>query len=146
MVTGRVFDHLRLREARLAANMSQVELAEALDVKQATVSMWENGTRSPHATKVKSIAALLRIRPEELMLGDLHTDTLTLGDHRQAAGLSQAGLAARLEVRPRYVADIEIGRYWSDDVVEQWCALLGITPEQFRTAWWTAREARRTTS
>lgn len=144
MVTGRTFDHLRLREARQAANLSQVELADALGIKQASVSMWERGVRTPHRSKIKAIATLLRIAPEDLFVGELDPNEVTLGIHRQAVGLTQARLAARLEIRPGAVAAIEYGRVWPrDDLLRRWCDVLGITTDQFRTAWWIGRKSRR---
>ncbi len=126
----------------MAAGLSQIELADALGVQQATVSMWENGTRSPHPTRIKCIAAVLGIEPDELLLGPIDPTTVTLGAFRQATGLSQAALAARLEVRPSVVSGVEIGRYWPEALLAQWCALLGITSGQFRDAWWMARQQR----
>lgn len=35
---------LRLRQAREAANLTQVELAEALEVSERTLQAWEKGT------------------------------------------------------------------------------------------------------
>ena len=89
------FDRTRLRQARIAAGLTQLELATRLGVTSTTVHMWEHGDRVPRASRVAAIAAVLGIDPEELTTMD-QADTLTLGAVRQRAGYSQAAFAARL--------------------------------------------------
>lgn len=132
------FDHARLRRARRAAGMSQQDLADAAGVRQATVSMWESGRRSPHPTKMSALATALGIDAAELMPG-LGGSDRTLGDYRQAIGLSQGALAARLELNPHSLAGIERGRYWPTAHVTAWRRQLGISAKQFQAAWWRSR-------
>ena len=49
----------RIRAAREAIGISQMELAERLEVEQGTVSRWENGDREPRLTTLAQIAAAL---------------------------------------------------------------------------------------
>ena len=49
----------RIRAAREAIGISQMELAERLEVEQGTVSRWENGDREPRLTTLAAIAAAL---------------------------------------------------------------------------------------
>jgi transcriptional regulator with XRE-family HTH domain len=64
----------RLKEFRLAANMTQVELAEAADLDQATISRLEKSERHPHPRTLAKLAYALGVEPEELVpdLPDAH--------------------------------------------------------------------------
>jgi transcriptional regulator with XRE-family HTH domain len=64
----------RLKESRLAANMTQVELAEASDLDQATISRLEKSERRPHPKTLEKLAYALGVTPEELApdLPDAH--------------------------------------------------------------------------
>ena len=58
----------RLREKRLEANLTQVQLAEKVSVSARTIQNYESGTRKP--TKydvVEKIAAVLGTTPEYLL-------------------------------------------------------------------------------
>ncbi len=39
--------HKRLKELRIEANLSQKQLANAIDVNEISISKWENGKRKP---------------------------------------------------------------------------------------------------
>ena len=122
--------------------MNQTELADALGVKQATISYWERGTRSPHPIKIKSIAKVLGLDPADLVPDLPDEEAPTLGYYRQLAGLSQAALAARLELHPGSIGHFETGKYWPEPYVDKWARHLGITVTQFRAAWWQSRHRR----
>lgn len=49
---------LRMRELRLAAGLTQADVAEALDVQQNTVSRWETGASWPGRDALLGLAAL----------------------------------------------------------------------------------------
>ena len=51
----------RLEEARRDKNMMQSELAELLNVKQATVSAWERGKNEPSMEMFKKIVKILEV-------------------------------------------------------------------------------------
>lgn len=60
----------RIKEARLAAGMSNAELARAVGVSSAAVTLWENGTtKNLDAANCIRVCAALGIRPEWLMFG-----------------------------------------------------------------------------
>lgn len=48
-----------IRAARLAAGMTQQQLADALGVAQQSVTRWETGEREPRVSTLKRIAAVL---------------------------------------------------------------------------------------
>lgn len=56
-----------LRSARLDAGITQTELADIVEVKQSTVSMWESGRQRPHLHQVPLIAETLGIDATSLV-------------------------------------------------------------------------------
>lgn len=57
----------RIKAARSGARLSQGDLAEKLGVKQATISSWETGARSPGLDDLFAIAGALQIEVVELL-------------------------------------------------------------------------------
>lgn len=140
-MTEEPFDHLLLRRARIAAGLNQQDFAKRIGVEQATVSRWESGIRSPHPTRIKRIAAVLGIEPSELIdQSEALKEGLVLRQYRERAGLSQANLAARLELHPASISNFEVGRYWPKPYVAAWAKQLGISQREFRAAWERARD------
>lgn len=56
-----------IREYRRKLQMSQKELAQMLNVRQSTVSMWETGSALPRADKLLHISKLFGCTIDELM-------------------------------------------------------------------------------
>ena len=54
---------LRLKEARLAKNLKQEELAERIGAKYRSISTWENGTAKPDCLTILRICEVLSISP-----------------------------------------------------------------------------------
>lgn len=48
-----------IRAARIAAGMTQQQLADALGISQVSVTRWETGEREPRVSTLKRIAAVL---------------------------------------------------------------------------------------
>lgn len=57
----------RIKEIRLVNNMKQSDLADKLNVTQATVSGWESGRRTPDLETVRRIAELFDCSIDELL-------------------------------------------------------------------------------
>ena len=57
---------LKLKEIRLRAGLTQVQLAERLGVPQTTLSKWECGSR-PNCDMIRRIAAELHCTTDELL-------------------------------------------------------------------------------
>ncbi|WP_125703050.1 helix-turn-helix domain-containing protein [Lacticaseibacillus daqingensis] len=60
----------QLRKARLAAGMSQEELAEFMAVSRQTVSNWENARSYPDIERVMRLAERYHLSLDELLRGD----------------------------------------------------------------------------
>ena len=78
-----------LREARLAAGLTQVEVAAKLKVTQQAVGLWETGKAAPRAVVVKQLARLYGVDIGRLLGG---SDRITALERRVAE------LERRLEV------------------------------------------------
>jgi transcriptional regulator with XRE-family HTH domain len=62
-----------LKELRLKNDLTQMQLAEKLNVKQSTVSMWESGSVKPPLNKISALASALNVSTGEIVsyiLGD----------------------------------------------------------------------------
>ena len=55
-----------IRERRIKADMTQEQLAAALKINRATVTMWETGKSSPRAEMLPAIARLLECKIDDL--------------------------------------------------------------------------------
>ncbi len=60
-------DYSPLKIYRTAQGMTQVALAERLDVSKGTISRWESGTRTPRRPELRKIAELTGIAPTEML-------------------------------------------------------------------------------
>ena len=57
---------LRLKELRIAAGLTQVDLAKAVGVTQGTVAEWERGGCLPSVAKLPKLAELFHCTIDEL--------------------------------------------------------------------------------
>lgn len=57
----------RIRQARIEKNMTQVNLADAMEVSYQAVSNWERGNSMPDISKLEDLCAVLDISLEELL-------------------------------------------------------------------------------
>lgn len=95
----------RLREARLAAGLTQAQLAQRIGVADGTrVAAWEHGRSTPHPATWAAICSLLGIAPEE-------AGAMTLRSLRLRRGLTQDEVAAELGVAASTVARWESGTH-----------------------------------
>jgi transcriptional regulator with XRE-family HTH domain len=56
-----------IRQARLAAGLTQQMLAERLGITQGAISQWEKGTARPSISVLKPLASVLGITLDELI-------------------------------------------------------------------------------
>jgi transcriptional regulator with XRE-family HTH domain len=98
----------QLRAWREAADYTQVELAEALEVKQQTVSDWERDAARPRPARARAIEKVLGLPPDSVV-------RLLFGGDPAAAPPSDAGQLdynSRIATMPRHV------RAAIDDLIE----------------------------
>ncbi len=56
----------KLKKIRLERKMNQIELAEKMGMKQASISQFENGQRLPTPANIKKLASILEVSVEYL--------------------------------------------------------------------------------
>ena len=59
----------RLKAARIAAELTQLNVAIRLGLARSSVSMIENGSRSLRVGELEALAAQYRVQPDSLMSG-----------------------------------------------------------------------------
>ena len=77
-----------IRARRMAAGLTQAELAERLSVSAQTVSHWERGDTTPDITLLPDLACILNTSADALLggPGSRYRRRVTVGDMRQAIG------------------------------------------------------------
>ena len=102
----------KLRSLRTKAGLTQLDIAEKLDVSAAAIGAWENGRAKPRLTKLGQLAELLGTSAADLM-GEDTTEAAIKGTSRMVPLLGYAhmgdfedegGLADEVEV-PASIAD-----------------------------------------
>ena len=56
-----------IRQLRKRAGLTQIELAEKLDVSIATLRRWEAGETAPNGTRIVELANILKVSPDEVV-------------------------------------------------------------------------------
>ena len=56
-----------IKHFREAVGMTQMELAEKMNVSQSTVGMWEIGVNKPRTDKLKQLAKILNCTVDDLL-------------------------------------------------------------------------------
>lgn len=64
---GKGGDNLKIKEIRESKNMTQEELAEKLDIRRTTISMWETGESLPRTATLIKLAEVLDCSVGELL-------------------------------------------------------------------------------
>ena len=83
----------KLKQARLAASLTQEELAEELDVSRQTISNWENGRSYPDIISVIALSDVYDMTLDSLLKGDkemikhLQESTDTVKSNKRLIGL-----------------------------------------------------------
>lgn len=110
----------RLKELRKAANLTQTQLADKLNLHPQTVSKWERGLSEPDISQLGEIAAALGITMEKLcgqaeaeqtFVGDFHVEQLgkMISEQRIARNESQEQLASFMQTSTDAVSRWERG-------------------------------------
>ena len=64
----------KLRNLRVARNMTQMDLARDLQTSQSAITMWETGRREPDFRTIQKISAYFRVPMSELIPSEEITD------------------------------------------------------------------------
>lgn len=110
----------RLKELRKAANLTQTQLADKLNLHPQTISKWERGLSEPDISQLGEIAAALGITMEKLcgqaeaeqtFVGDFHVEQLgkMISEQRIAGNESQEQLASFMQTSTDAVSRWERG-------------------------------------
>ena len=101
---------LRIKEARLAKNLKQEELAERIGAKYRSISTWENGTAKPDCLTIVRICEVLNITPNHLLGYNMNVDTPSLNEwailhkYRDIDEIGKDAVSAVLDAEYRRVA------------------------------------------
>lgn len=87
----------RLREARIAAGMTQEQLGFALGITKSSVSAWENGRETPSFRMLPKLRHHLGRPLDELICGVTLADTRQIGDELLSYAAREASPVARNE-------------------------------------------------
>lgn len=66
----------KIREARISQNMTQMNLADAMEVSYQAVSNWERGNSMPDIAKLEQLCQILRLSIDELLGSGSAADTI----------------------------------------------------------------------
>lgn len=102
----------KLRSLRMKAGLTQLDIAEKLDVSAAAIGAWENGRAKPRLTKLGQLAELLGTSAADLMGEDAAEAAISgtsrmvplLGFAHMGAPCDEGNLADEVEV-PASIAD-----------------------------------------
>ncbi len=64
-----------IRFYRKKANLTQIELAKELEISIATLRRWEAGETTPTGAKIKELAKILNVNPEEIVKSEATAQT-----------------------------------------------------------------------
>lgn len=137
----RGFSPATLRRLRTTAEFSLDELGDLAGVSAQSLSAWENGKSVPSARVLAAVAGALRVTVADL--APLRDSELVLRDLRSQAGLTQADVAAALDIGKTRSSDIERGRrVVDDDLVHQLATLYRVPDDLVRQTWVRTCEQR----
>ncbi|MBO5000918.1 MAG: helix-turn-helix domain-containing protein, partial [Bacteroidaceae bacterium] len=100
----------KIKEARLAQNLNQEELAERIGSKYRSVSTWENGTAKPDYATLIRLCDVLKTSPNHLLGFDLSVDTPSIEEwailhkYRDIDEIGKEAVSAVLDAEYRRVA------------------------------------------
>ena len=121
----------KIAKFRKAVGLTQLELAETLDVTEATIANWESG-RSGGAESIRHVVVLCEVLRCDLP--DLLE--LDLSELRRKAGLTQRSVSKALGIRENTFAswektwNAEGGGYKKVEQVARLCEALGRQPSE----------------
>lgn len=88
----------RIKPLRIANDMKQIDLASRLNVRQTTISHWENGKTEPDMESLKLMASLFGVSIDYLLGIDAKKEPTTVSGGGQAEKLASALGAIGIDV------------------------------------------------
>jgi transcriptional regulator with XRE-family HTH domain len=134
------FSGARLAAARLAAGMTQEQLARSIGSDQTRVSEWERGLFSPRPEQVPALAAAVGVNPLQLL--DIQPEGPELEALRLAAGLSLQAIAAAVGTSVSRYRRMERGERLQappEDLIDRLSSVLAVPSGTVRAAIEVAR-------
>ena len=93
----------KIAELRKQANITQDELAEALDVTRQSVSQWESDTVIPKADKLKALCEYFNVRPDYFLFENSEVEPLTRIEKESTAEVFAENLQKRLSKKSVFI-------------------------------------------
>lgn len=91
-----------IRQLRKKAGLTQIELAEKLEVSIATLRRWEAGETAPNGTRIMELANILNVEPDEIVAGGMGSQARIFlpASERSNGMLVFEGEGTRIELPP----------------------------------------------
>ena len=99
-----------LRRSRRKLGLSVKDVADSLDLSQATVRGWERGEDLPHKNRASDVARAYGLKTEDLVRREAPIRGLSVRKWREKMGMTQREAALRLNVSIATVSRWESGR------------------------------------
>lgn len=104
---------MKLKELRLSKGYTQVDVANALGIKQHSYSAWESGTVTPSREKILTLAGYFNVSPDEMF--DVFTETKEAGEKAREEKNALAVQAPTVEPQKVYnLVFTGVGNYTVD--------------------------------
>ena len=131
------FDAFAMRRNRVATGLTQQQLADIIGVSQGAVAGWENGTRTPSPSRLRSIARVCEVSLEQLLKPrQSQASPPQLAARREELGRGVEETADRLGISVDIFARVEDGELLPQLAsIDQWAAAYSMAISEFRTAW-----------
>lgn len=125
----------RLAAIRVAAGLTQSDLAQRIGTHQSRVAEWESCRSQPHARFMERLVVVLNVTAGDLTTGG--ADHPTLGDLRKAAGLTVDDVVEATGISVRLYRSLETGKRVNEppaQAVLRLAALLKVHPSKITAA------------
>lgn len=107
----------KIKEARIARNMTQMNLADAMEVSYQAVSNWERGNSMPDIAKLGQLCEILQIRLDQLLGTEEEANTIAKVIHRDEDGTAAVTMEEIKNIVPLLPPE-EVKRLVSENLQE----------------------------
>ena len=110
-----------IQQQRKAKNLTQVELAQKINVSEKTISKWECGNGFPDTSLMLPLCEVLEISANELLCGKL---IKTEKEYKQSAEQNLISLKAQQEKNTKHLLTVEYLIIWLSMVILLACTII----------------------